>query len=222
MTPEQREHLHARWAGRTRSEWASSQVMARLADEVQSATGDASLGDDLRRAADDEAHHGDLCVAVVQQLGPVPERSGTLPGLPPARSADPAVALVERVLFLLVTGEAIASALLGQLAQTCRDDLQPTIFRIAVDESRHAQLGWRVLDTLVGRLSPAQRAELVTHVPAVVGMGVASFRSQLTTPWPELAQQWGLADQGMTEAVARKVIATYVGPELGQRGLWQR
>jgi len=221
LTAEQRHHLHARWAGRTRSEWASARTLHAFADQLTGRLPQASVAA-LHRAADDEARHGRLCAKVTATLGEVPAQDGPLPGLPPAQLPAPELHAVEHVIFLLVAGEAIAAGLLRRLSERCDPELSGVLQTIAHDEYRHAQLGWSILDALVAQLTPEQVALLRADVPRVVGTTARTFMGQLQSPWPKLAAQWGLSDEKLTTQVTRSVIQHQLGPSLHERGLWLR
>lgn len=215
MTPESLARWRARHAAELASAAAFGELRQRLSAIVPAAPG---LLDALSRAEQDELRHAGLCEQVV---GPLPSKgSHPMPELPPPKSDALPVALVEHVVFLLCAGEAIAVAMLTHSAlRATAPGVADLLRTIAVDESRHWQLGWDALDVLLPVLSPVERAEASQLAPLQAVMAVSAAERV-----PEAGvdgEAWGLLGSAEASRIARGVMRDVVGPRLARVGLWR-
>jgi rubrerythrin len=213
--------LCAGWLDRTVAEAASASTMRALAERVGAEPGCTDLRDALIAASEDEARHARLCGEVLRRLGGELPAQPPAMGLAPTRSVGARGVLIEQVVFLLCTGETIASHLLAQLAERASaDDVGERLRGIAQDEGRHAALGWRVLDALLVGLTEADRAALAPLVMRQVMFAVISYeRAKRTSDLAE-ARAWGLSTSEDVAALARQVVVREVMPKLATRGLY--
>lgn len=213
------EETRRRWALRARAESASAVEMRALADRVEHYLPGSDVVARLRAAAGDEAHHAALCDDVVDRLGPRVEVPAGSPGLPPVRSPDPLVGLLEQVTFFLCAGEAIASRLLVDASEVATVPGIPELLRgIAVDESRHWSIGWAVLDGLLPLTDIDQRAEAAKLLPAQAAQAVVAAESM--QPAGADGEDWGLLPREKVSRGSREVLVKLVCPRLRKRGLW--
>jgi len=213
MTPEPL----ARWQARPAAERASARAFLDLAERLSPYGTDPSLLDDLVAAAEDERRHAALCEQVLCRFGPV--STGSVPTLPPARSTDAGVALVEHVVFLLCAGEAVASALLTEAAlRASQPGIADLLRTIALDESRHWRLGWRVLHGLLPALPRNERAQAGRLAPHQAIRAVVAAE-RVPQPGPD-GEAWGVLSPKVTSKVARQTMKEVIGPRLAEVGLW--
>jgi hypothetical protein len=147
-----RASLGGAWARDAFAEHASVASFGRFALDLLSLGAPAELVASAHRAALDEVVHARLCFMLAQAyrgstLGP-----GALNvGGSVAVSSDPA-AVAERVAYEACVGETLGALVVAERLHVARDPAVVRVLsRLARDEARHAELGWRTAGWLVAR-----------------------------------------------------------------------
>jgi len=155
------------WLGRMVNEHASAAVFEGLAGQIVAAGLDESLREECLVFAEEERRHGAMCGAVVvaaggRALATVPEPEP----FPRHLDTTPLVALARNLVSIACMAETVAVALIGEERDAMpAGPLHDLLTRIWADEVGHARFGWRVLPTLVARLSPDERRDLEDYLP---------------------------------------------------------
>lgn len=148
-TATERAGLIAHWEATAQLEHASVASFNRFSMQLLALGAPAQLVADAQHAALDEVEHARLAYAVVSSLTgqPVGPARLSLAGVTLDVSLEEfARALVDEA----CVSEAVGAAEAQLLSETVSDDVQRTIYRrIAEDELRHAELGYRTLRWLV-------------------------------------------------------------------------
>lgn len=127
------------WLQMAAAERASVHSFLRHADELRSLGAPAALIEAATAAAEDEARHAALCIALAGEGA-----LGAMPPTPPARRG--ADAILTAVLVEGCINETIAALLVRRSAEATEDPGKAAVLRaIAEDETRHAALAWRTL-----------------------------------------------------------------------------
>ncbi len=155
------------WLGRMVNEHGSARVFEGLAAQIERASLGADLHDECLAFAEEERRHGIMCGAVVVAAGgravaDVPAADA----FPDHEDTTPLCALARNVVSIACMAETVAVALIGQE----RDDMAPgtlhtLLTRIWADEVGHARFGWRLLPTILERMSTEERADLEAYLP---------------------------------------------------------
>ncbi|MBC8071025.1 MAG: ferritin-like domain-containing protein [Deltaproteobacteria bacterium] len=209
----------AHWQRAALTEHASVAAFARYALDLMALAAPADLVSGAATAMTDEIEHARLCFALAARYGaracgPGPLASdGALAGRTPLRILDDVVreACIGETLAALEAIEALAEA----REPAVRAALQ----RIADDELRHAQLGWRHLQWQLGRADARERAVILDLVDRaitdagmvpIVGAASSDFRrfGVLDTETRARARIMGLVEVVAPCAVARIAAAT--------------
>jgi hypothetical protein len=148
------------------NEHASARVFDALADQMDRAGLEASLGEQCRSFADEERMHGALCGGVVEALG----GRAVAPALearpfPFHDDATPIEGVLRNVLSVSCLSETVAVSLIGaERAEMPAGDLRDCLTRIWADEIGHARFGWRVVPGLLADLGRLARRRLETYL----------------------------------------------------------
>ncbi len=204
-----REALAAAWLKDARMEHASIASFADLGLELLGLGAPPELVAGAHAAALDEIEHARLCFGLAARFGGAPVGPGALnvAGAAAQRSlADAAVAAFEGGCI----GETIAALTARrQLAVATDPDARRALARIAEDEERHAELGWRIVAwAVVQGGAPVRRA---------LAASLARVRSTPVPPVPKAVnrarwQQFGRLDESDATAVARAALHDVVVP----------
>jgi hypothetical protein len=141
------------WVYDARCEHASVAAFSALSLQLMALSAPAELLADVHRAALDEISHAAICFGLAAHLGSASDTSmgpGALSSL--GLRLDPgAAALAEETVRDACLGETLASLVLGRAAELCAPELSAKLRRMAEDELRHAELGFRVVAFLVAQ-----------------------------------------------------------------------
>jgi len=130
------------WAFRARVEHEAALRFARLAEAIAGFDAESPIPALLRRAADDERRHEDLCADLAQQYGHAASREGEDGAIAPAGLDRRSAALYEMVAACCIT-ETESMATLASLLEGPADPTVEKVLReIARDEVAHGRMGW--------------------------------------------------------------------------------
>ncbi|MBL9024940.1 MAG: ferritin-like domain-containing protein [Myxococcales bacterium] len=135
----------ALWLRDGLAEHASIASFSRAALELMALGAPLELVEACHHAALDEARHARVCFAEARRRGAhvTPDRLEMGASLPLARTLEELVASTFREGCV---GEAVASAILFERAAATEEPrLRSELLRMAEDEGRHAELGWRIV-----------------------------------------------------------------------------
>jgi hypothetical protein len=201
--------LAAAWLEDARMEHASIASFAELTLELMGFGAPPELVAGAHAAALDEIEHARLCFGLAARFGESPVGPGALDvaGAVPLRSlADAAVAAFEGGCI----GETIAALTARRQLQVASDpDVRGALSRIAEDEERHAELGWRLVAwaTQQGG-APVRRA---------LAASLARVQSTPVRPVPhgvsgQLWQGFGRLSESDAAAIARGALSEVIEP----------
>jgi len=149
--PEELRSLTAAWLADAQAEHASIASFARFTLHLLALGAPPDLVGDAQRAASDEIEHAKLCFALASRyagrsLGPGPlSLEGAVNDV---SLAELAVATVREG----CVGETMSAVLAGERLERARDaEVRAALERIAADETRHAELGWRTVAWAIAR-----------------------------------------------------------------------
>lgn len=151
----------ATWRGRMINEHVSARVFTTLEQQLLRA-GLPRHSSAAARMVGDEHRHAELCAAVVEVLGG--EAIADLPQLPEVpehADADPTEAVLRNVVSISCLSETVAVALIDAERRAAGPPaLADLLTAIVADEVQHARSGWRLLEDLAPRLTPALRERI--------------------------------------------------------------
>ncbi|MES1210210.1 MAG: hypothetical protein ABUS79_30095 [Pseudomonadota bacterium] len=162
------------WLDRARLEWASVPAFLELADQLRVCGAPSDLVARARGAAADELRHAVASGELAATLGDLALLSLDPPSTTPSRpAATETTGLVRLAVESLVDGCVAEGAAADQAAREATLAATPAIARtqatIAVDEARHADLAWAILDWALAAdrasVAPALRAALPNAFP---------------------------------------------------------
>ncbi len=169
--------LRDAWLADAAAEHASVASFARFALELLSVGAPAELVHDAHVAALDEIEHARLCFALAARYaegasyGPAPL---SLDGMVPRTTlAEIAAAAAEEA----CCAETFAALAAASARSECTDAaVQPVLDRIAKDEARHAELGWRFVAWALA-VDNDERADVRDAVTSAFERGMAKLAS---------------------------------------------
>jgi len=223
LSPAERAMAIETWRGRMVNEYVSSRVFAALVPQLIAAEIDPVIVGDVAAMVVEEIEHGTRCAAVVIALGG--EAVAELPPLaevPTHGDVEPLEAALRNVLSIACLSETVAVALLtAERDRTEPAPLRATLTAILSDEVGHARFGWRLLDLLAPRLTPALRARLSRYLaPAFQTLRRYELDNLPigATPSPA-AQAVGVCDGRAARAVFFHTVESVIVPGLEAHGL---
>lgn len=155
----------AAWAFRARVEQEAALRFDRLAATVASFDADSPVPAMMRRAADDERRHTQLCVRLAGSLGSaVALEPIELPAIAPRSLDARKAALYEVVAACCITETESMSVLTTLLAGEPDPEVREVLHAISRDEVGHSRMGWAHL------AREASTAEVAFLGPLVPGM----------------------------------------------------
>lgn len=198
--------LAEHWAATGLAEHASVAAFARFALELLALGAPVDLVDACARALTDEIEHARLAFALATRyaghaVGPGPlALAGALP------DRIDLVAVACNVAREACVGETIAAIEAAEAERLAGDpDVVATLARIAADELRHAELGWRFLAWALARVDADEHARIVAELDLAIHEA-ARLDARGDTGSP--AQLWhGRLDGTRTSALRRIAVA---------------
>jgi hypothetical protein len=168
LDPRAREALAAHWARLGLMEHASVAAFARFALELLALGAPAALLVETQQALGDEIQHALLCFGLAsayagQELGPSALSSV---GALDARSPE---AIVHTAILEACIGETMAAVEAEAALGAATDpEVRAVLSRIAADEARHAELGWRFLAWTLSAASGMDRERILRTLFACI------------------------------------------------------
>lgn len=207
-----RARLAARWTHLGRCEHASIASFARWTLQLLALGAPAELVSAAQQALADEVEHARACFA----LASLYNGTGVGPGPLPGAEAPVATALEEVVAAVIreaCVGETL-SALEAREAATRAEDpaLRRVLEKIAADEERHAELGWRFVRWALAGAPPEVRAGARAAFEAAIAAATqeaAALAAELGDP--ELRAH-GLVDDPLRAAVWQRGLRELIEP----------
>lgn len=204
--------LAARWTHLGRCEHASVASFARWILQLLALGAPAELVSAAQQALADEVEHARACFALASlYLG-----TGVGPGPLPATDA-PVAATLEAVVAAVIreacVGETL-SALEAREAATRAEDpaLRRVLEKIAADEERHAELGWRFVRWALAGARPELRAEARAAFEAAIAAATQEAAALAAEPGEPELRPHGLVDDPLRAAVWRRGLRELVAP----------
>jgi hypothetical protein len=167
-SPDARQKLAEHWAEMGRMEHASVAAFARFTLELLSLGAPAELVVASQQALGDEIEHARLCFGLAsayagRALGP---GALSVDGALEARSFE---TIVVTAIHEACIGETLAALEAeAELARATDPEVRRVLERIARDEARHAELGYRFLRWALDRAEPEQRRHFIAELDAAL------------------------------------------------------
>jgi hypothetical protein len=183
-------------------EAASVPAFNRLARELLR-LGSPQLAAAARRSARDEAYHATLMQRLAARYGARPSR----PHVAPARCSRTAYEIAHENAVEGCVRESFGAFTAWQQSFLSTDPLVArTMRRIAADETRHAELSWRVAGWLEPQLMATElrqlaraRAQAVKQLQQEIALDFLPETAQALLGWPSQAQRHALLQRFATE-----------------------
>jgi hypothetical protein len=206
--------LAAHWTEIGLFEHASVASFARFILQLLAVGAPAALVTDAQRALADEVEHARVCFA----LASLYKGTGVGPGALAQAGDAGATGLAEitaAVIREACVGETLSALEVREAAARAEDaGLRQVLARIADDEQRHAELGWRFVQWALSQLDTAGRARATeAFTSAIAGAELEAARLADEVGAPELRAH-GVIDAPLRAAVWRDGLRAIVAPSL--------
>jgi hypothetical protein len=202
LQPSQRRELADHWSHMALMEHASVAAFARFVLELLSLGAPAELVREAQQAMRDEIEHAELCFGLASAYAGQPLAPGPLAidGALAARSPRELVLCAFREACL---GETEAAVEAQTALESARDPaVKRVLTRIAADEARHAELGYRFLQFALRILSPNDQQSLGADLHRELE-GASKRPPSEPTPKAESSTVAELAEHGLIGNSAR-------------------
>jgi len=200
--------LAAAWADEGSLEHASVASFARFTLDLMAFGAPPALLLDAHRAGLDEIAHAQACFALAARFGDEPvgpgplDMSGVLPSASLAEAA--AAAVIEACV-----GETIAALEARVRAENAQDgEVKAVLTRIAEDEARHAELGWRFVKWAMGQDQAVRPAVEAAFAEAFKTATVTS----LSEPPAHLLRRFGRLPAAEARALRAEAVERVLRP----------
>lgn len=165
-----------------------------------------------QQALADEVEHARLCFA----LASLYQGTGVGPGpLPAATGADASdlESVVAAVIREACVGETLSALEAREAAARAEDPtLRRVLARIADDEQRHAELGWRFVQWALARLDAAAQARAASSFNAAIAGAEATVAALAGRPAAPELRPHGVVDEPLRAALWREGLRALVRP----------
>jgi hypothetical protein len=212
VPPRERARLAAYWTQIGLYEHASVASFARFVLQLLAVGAPAELVDGAQRALADEVEHARLCFALASLYQGTGVGPGPLP-VPDALGDLDLDAVVAAVIREACVGETL-SALEAREAAARADDpaLRRILARIADDEQRHAELGWRFVQWALAGAGVDQRARAAEVFAAAIAGAEATIAALAQAPAEPELRAHGVVDPALRAALWREGLRALVRP----------
>jgi hypothetical protein len=207
LSPSERRVVGKAWLESARAEHASVASFALLVLELLAVGAPAALVDDAARAVGDEIRHARIAFELASAFLGERVEAGTLDSERSNPSADLAD-VAARAAWEGCVVETLGAALAREQALAVDDpEMRAVLEGIAEDETRHAELSWRIVAWAVGRGD-----ERVRHaVERALSSPLPPLDRVATTTSEELAP-YGVLSNARTVRVLEDGLRSVVGP----------
>ncbi|MBC8072715.1 MAG: hypothetical protein IAG13_30625 [Deltaproteobacteria bacterium] len=214
-----RELLARHWTALALAEHASVPAFARFALELAALSAPADLLIDCARAMSDEIEHARRAFALASRYRGAPLGPGPLATGDALAQCVDLVAVAEAVIVEACIGETLAAVEAAFARDRASDPaVIDALARIADDELRHAQLGWRFLTWALHQADAEQRARIHQAIGRALQARAEPAPAQLSSAtaiahgWIPPDVQGALRRQAIDEIVAPVFAAVLTPP----------
>lgn len=205
-----REVLATHWETAGAMEHASVASFAQFAMDLMALGAPPQLLVDASQAMRDEVDHAQRCYALASRYRGHNVGPGPLDTSHPRTEQIDLEAFAEAVIVEGCIGETLAAIEAGHAARVSTDvAVKRALEVIAVDEERHAQLGWKTLQWILGEATPTQRE----RIEAILWRAIA--HAERVRPWSPaydaMSEHGVLGHQG-AQALALQSLRQVVKP----------
>ena len=200
LTRAERARLTEHWTAIACMEHASVAAFARFTLELVSLGAPAELVEGAQRAMGDEIEHARLCFGLASAYGERAVGPGPLSveGALDGRSFED---IVLTAMLEACVGETLAAVEAEDAAERATDpEVRVVLARIACDEARHAELGFRFLAWAADRAEPRVRERIARAFDSAVRTELAACDT------PVSVDDVGLARHGMPSPAERRAV----------------
>lgn len=210
------------WGRRVTAEYRSSAITQHLTLWLTQVGASPDLIRAGLRVAEDELVHAELSHATLVAAGgaltgPIDRATLALPRRAAAIEAD----LLDQAVRVFCLGETIAVPLFHALRARCtQPEARAALDRVLVDEVRHRDFGWALLDWLLEQ-DPSRVEGVRRALPAQLAEVAAQYASPHADPTPvtDAEAAWGLMDAAAYAAVFDACLARQFRPLFAARGV---
>ncbi len=210
--PALRPRLAAHWTEMALAEHASIASFARHILQLLALAAPPGLVRDAQQALADEVEHARLGFALASLykgtgVGPGPLPHASAPG------AEGLAAIVEAVIHEACIGETLSALAAREAAQRAEDPaLRRVLQRIADDEQRHAELGWRFVQWALAGADAQLRARARAGFVAAIAGAQATVRALEAAPGEPELRAHGVVDAPLLAVVWDRGLRELVAP----------
>jgi hypothetical protein len=205
------------WSKRVTAELEAAAAFELLARRFQCHGAPPAFVAELRRAADDEARHAEVCARVAERYGgQAVTRPDVVAPEPRFGVAGPELSTVLQLVLTSCLSEGVACVFLRECLAEATVPVAHAAFRqLLSDEVRHARIGWAYLAS--GRLGPELKRELGRAVPALVATCRTAWLS--TSGAGELPPGHGRIDSEALAIIVESTLSELVMPGFRHVGI---
>jgi hypothetical protein len=212
LDPASRAALAEHWSSSGLMEHASVAAFARFTLELLALGAPADLMRSAQQAMGDEIAHAELCFGLARAYAGHAVQPGPLP----------MGGALGELSFVTVVSNAIAEACIGETlaaveaSEACEHTGDPVVRavleRIAVDEGRHAELGWKFLRWAIASAAPAVREQLRRLTSQLIATELQRTRNPVSSHTERDLLAYGVLTSGLRSEVRRAALDQLIAP----------
>ena len=210
VLPTARDRLAAAWTELARMEHASIAAFASFTLQLLAVGAPPELLRSSHQALADELEHARLAFGLASAYAGHPVGPGPMPiaTTPPMNLADLLVAVIREACVC----ETLSALEAREAAAHASDPVVQRVWsRIAADEQRHSELGWRTTQWIV-RTTPALRPLAHATFTAAVAEATRGAQRDADTPADLELRRHGIVDPSLRAALWRRALTELIDP----------
>ncbi len=219
--------VQTEWGRRVEAEYRSAAITSELTLWLIRIGASPDLIDDGLRITGDELTHARMSYEVFIEAGGDPseaaihsiERS-TL-GIQPHPGAPLELDVLRVAVQTFCLGETVAVPLFSHLRRGCTESTsRAALDRILLDEVRHRDFGWDLLDWLLESTPAAEHLETIAaELPAYFATLEDAYGDRTVLGLTDVERAWGLAEPAEYAAILERTISRDYEPRFAEHGI---
>lgn len=216
MTAEVRLKAGEAWVFRTRVEQEAAARFTRLLSAIAAFDPDSPVPELMRRAAEDEKRHADLCAALAAGYGSGAPPAGADAPIAPRRLLPREAVLYEVVAACCITETESVATVTTLLAADAEPRVREVLHEIARDEVGHSRMGWAHLAREAAQIDVSF---LSAWIPAMLSGTVDDALFRAAPPEPSELLRHGILSSAQRRETFVRTLEEVVLPGFAGHGI---
>ncbi len=207
-----RAELIEHWTQVALMEHASVAAFARFCMQLLALGAPPELIEAAQAALSDETRHARWCFGVASAYAERPLGPGAL-SMAGSDAAQSETEIVRTAIAEACIGETLAAVEAQEAAERATDPVIAELLeRIAADELRHAELGWKFLSWWLKRAQPEEKSQALAELMASIQRELAHEEPKASASALDPLERYGVLSQTTRTALRARILTEVVAP----------